>query len=83
MGDIADMMLEGVLCQICGEYLGDGDGYPVTCSGCQKTEKERMQEKVYPESIVRNGMRFYPCGKCGKWKLRSPFARDQHSKMKH
>ena len=34
MGDIADMMLEGMLCQGCGEFLGDGDGYPVFCSSC-------------------------------------------------
>ena len=34
MGEIADMMLEGVLCQICGVYLGEGDGYPMTCPGC-------------------------------------------------
>lgn len=48
MGDIADMMLEGVLCQVCGSYLGeipeDGesevvelipDGFPQTCESCQ------------------------------------------------
>lgn len=38
MGDIADMMLEGVLCQGCGELLdetGEGLGYPAYCDGCQ------------------------------------------------
>ena len=34
MGDIADMMLEGILCQGCGEFLGDGEGYPMFCSAC-------------------------------------------------
>jgi len=34
MGEIADMMIEGVLCQICGEYQGEGGGFPVTCGGC-------------------------------------------------
>ncbi len=39
MGDIADMMLEGVMCQQCGEWLGgDGDGYPVTCEACLADE---------------------------------------------
>lgn len=38
MGEIAEMMLEGCLCQSCGEYLGDGDGYPVTCDSCQRPE---------------------------------------------
>lgn len=34
MGDIADMMLEGVLCPICGEVTGDGQGFPVPCDSC-------------------------------------------------
>ncbi len=36
MGEIADMMLEGVLCEGCGEYLGEGDGCPAYCFGCSK-----------------------------------------------
>ena len=36
MGEIADMMLEGQMCQGCGEILGQGDGYPVFCKGCQQ-----------------------------------------------
>jgi len=35
MGDIADMMLDGTLCQWCGEYLDDAKGWPTVCSGCQ------------------------------------------------
>ena len=38
MGDIADSILEGEMCQVCGEYIGEGDGYPVTCDGCQAVE---------------------------------------------
>jgi hypothetical protein len=38
MGDIADQVLEGEICQECGEYLGDGLGYPVTCDGCKEEE---------------------------------------------
>lgn len=36
MGDIADAMLDGTMCQVCGEYLFNDDppGYPVTCAGC-------------------------------------------------
>ena len=36
MGDVADMMLEGQMCQGCGSILGDGDGFPVYCKSCQK-----------------------------------------------
>jgi hypothetical protein len=35
MGEIADMMLDGTLCQSCGEYLDQEPcGYPVSCGGC-------------------------------------------------
>lgn len=37
MGDIADMMLDGTMCQMCGEFMGgEGDGFPVVCVSCQK-----------------------------------------------
>ena len=35
MGDIADMMLEGVLCERCGEYIGDEVGHPRLCNACE------------------------------------------------
>lgn len=34
MGEIADGILDGEFCQICGEWLGEGDGFPTTCDGC-------------------------------------------------
>ncbi len=42
MGDIADMMLEGDLCERCGEYIDDegGDGAPRLCAGCQLEERD-------------------------------------------
>lgn len=40
MGDIADMMLDGILCEQCGVYLhSDGPGYPVRCGSCKKGER--------------------------------------------
>ena len=33
-GEIAEMMLDGTMCSVCGEYLGEDAGYPVTCGGC-------------------------------------------------
>ncbi len=38
MGEIADAMLEGLLCSVCGVYLdGEEPGYPRTCIGCGGT----------------------------------------------
>ncbi len=39
MGDIADMMLDGTMCQMCGEFIGDPVGYPITCAGCRDDER--------------------------------------------
>jgi len=35
MGDVAEMMLEGTLCETCGVFIGDGDGYPRRCRSCK------------------------------------------------
>ena len=34
MGEIAEAILDGILCEQCGEYMGDAVGYPRTCRGC-------------------------------------------------
>lgn len=49
MGEIADWILEGGLCQTCGAYLEDGNepGYPRTCAGCQDNERvEKSDAKI-------------------------------------
>jgi Zn finger protein HypA/HybF involved in hydrogenase expression len=36
MGDVADMMLDGTLCEGCGVYLeGEAPGYPRYCTSCK------------------------------------------------
>jgi hypothetical protein len=35
MGEIADMHLDGTLCECCGEFLGEPVGYPRYCEDCQ------------------------------------------------
>lgn len=35
MGDVAEMMVEGVLCEICGEFIGEAVGHPRRCGGCK------------------------------------------------
>lgn len=35
MGEIAEMMIDGTLCEGCGVYLdGDGEGFPRRCEDC-------------------------------------------------
>ncbi len=40
MGEMADAVLDGVFCQGCGEYMGEGAGYPVFCVGCGPATEE-------------------------------------------
>ena len=44
MGEIAEMMLGGEMCEQCGDWLGDGDGYPRLCSACEHDQKR--EDKV-------------------------------------
>ena len=36
MGEYADMMLDGTMCEGCGVYLGPAVGYPRYCPSCAK-----------------------------------------------
>lgn len=57
MGDIADAMLDGDLCQCCGVYMEGGNGYPQTCGGCQRTFERAGIPSVTPK---------VKCPTCGK-----------------
>jgi hypothetical protein len=45
MGEIADMMLDGDLCERCGEYMEGGEGYARLCSGCRQDDRRRENPK--------------------------------------
>lgn len=40
MGEIADAVLDGDMCERCGCWIGEGDGYPRLCSGCEGADKD-------------------------------------------
>lgn len=48
MGEIADMMLDGTLCQCCGVFIGSNNGYPTYCDSCQ-LDLEREDKPVVPK----------------------------------
>lgn len=39
MSDIAEMMLDGTLCQQCGTFIGHPVGHPETCNSCKPKQK--------------------------------------------
>ena len=57
MGDIADMMLDGTLCEGCGVYVDDETtGYPRRCAACRVALREHG---AFPKNPHR-------CPVCGK-----------------
>ena len=36
MGDVAEMIIEGILCEECGSYIGEAVGYPRKCEDCKE-----------------------------------------------
>ena len=50
---IAQDMIDGFCCQLCGVYFEEEHGYPVLCEDCYKSltdkEKEDYQLATYPE----------------------------------
>lgn len=59
MGEIADMMLDGTMCQGCGVWLHDGEdgpGFPGLCPDCKQGERSNK----LPATAKVN------CPACGK-----------------
>jgi len=67
MGDIADMMLYGILCQQCGEFVGEECGYPKNCVSCGAEEIYTRKLLQKSENIARNArQKKTKCPDCGK-----------------
>lgn len=49
MGEIADMMLDGTLCEMCGVYIGTDSGFPMYCS------KECANDRGADQSQIAEG----------------------------
>lgn len=78
MGEIAEMMLDGTLCECCGCYIGDGEGYPRYCS----PQCARDRGATYIDDQPTKGQRRHSCGVCGR-KLKSAEGVEQHMRDKH
>lgn len=76
MGEMADMVLSGTMCQGCGAFLSDGadgPGYPGWCSGCVPAFRISQPKAKRPRTI--------PCPGC-KRKFNSADAMKWHRKAK-
>lgn len=49
MGDYAEMTLDGVFCESCGEYMGEDLGYPQRCADCHHEITTAEVEKDFEQ----------------------------------
>ncbi len=95
MGEIAEMMLEGFMCEQCGEIIGDietgeGQGFPGLCAGCAALPENKHRDDPPAEMHVRQHYRNrghyrgqHPCPKsCGMTFINARAAQ-QHARDKH
>lgn len=62
MGEIAEMMLDGTLCECCGVYLrGEGSGIPRRCRDCKRSARVLQ---AHPP--VKPGSNMTACKTCGR-----------------
>jgi hypothetical protein len=54
MGEVADMMINGDMCEGCGGFLGGGDGHPRRCSYCM-AEELGTRPAIKIETTTRDG----------------------------
>lgn len=68
MGEIAEMMLDGTLCEGCGVFLNaEPAGYPCRCSSCAAEAKtERAARNVAANQKKHAEQKKIPCSVCGR-----------------
>lgn len=54
MGEMADDIIDGASCELCGVYFKDDHGYPVVCKHCwsQLTKAERKNHQLATEKEI-------------------------------
>lgn len=55
MGEIAEMMLDGTMCEGCGEFMnigGEPAGYPVRCAACGEEPDDSEPTNYRPPKTV-------------------------------
>ena len=88
MGEIAEMMLDGTLCEGCGEYIGADSGYPQYCSAeCARSRGASLAQVAGPTTHEparprHTRRRDTACPIC-KRKCRGRLGLEQHMIDKH
>jgi hypothetical protein len=82
MGEIAEAMLDGTMCECCGEYIGSDAGYPQYCSDQCAHNRGISPDLEGMSEAVKKYARLFPCDICDK-RLRTVEGVEQHKRAKH
>ena len=68
MGEIAEMMLDGTLCEGCGVFLNaEPTGHPCYCGSCAgERKRERAARNVAANQKMHAEQKKIPCAVCGR-----------------
>jgi Zn finger protein HypA/HybF involved in hydrogenase expression len=68
MGEIAEMMLDGTLCEGCGVFLNaEPEGFPCRCGSCARESKEiRSAGNIAANQKKGAEQKKIPCTVCGR-----------------
>lgn len=78
MGEVADMMIDGEMCQYCGDFIGDAVGYPRSCDDCASEDDVKLEKT---RKIIKTNLAKIKCPECGKKVAESGL--NQHIAAKH
>ena len=85
MGYMAELMLEGYVCQTCGMTLEDGDapGHPRYCHACGgDPETNYASLRKGKQKSIQRAAKPFQCKECGK-RFTTEDGMWQHDKDKH
>lgn len=65
MGEIAEMMLDGTLCEGCGGFLNEHPpGYPCRCNDCKRQDIQSTRKPAKVGSLQKQERVKCTCGRC-------------------
>lgn len=67
MGEVAEMMIDGTLCEGCGVYMGGGAlGFPRRCQDCRPSRAENKAANMARHEAAQARQKKDKCQTCGK-----------------
>ena len=69
MGELSEMVLEGILCELCGVYIGEPVGFPRKCDHCSgkkikrktknKPQRKGKSDEKYDDKLIVDNIKIH------------------------